>query len=203
MSVEQRAIGEEILLDAWEVEEREGFHYTEKQILAGFLSKQILYPCYDAVFKGVFLNDEGYVLLKDLISWAIFQGKRKVLDLTVISSEPVVSLLGDKIFRCDIVVVLDNKEQCNIEMQIVHQEGLCSRMVIQTAKLHASQAKKGMEAIEIKPTLALWIMPFDFTKLENCYNSARLRFDQETESTMSDDIQFHFFEFAKLLKNPD
>ena len=118
MSLEQREIAEDILLQAWEEEDIEGFHYTENQIFAHFLSKQILYPCYDPVFKALFLNDEGYVLLKDLISWTIFQGQRKILDLTVLSSEPVVSLIGDKIFRCDIMVVLDNKEQCNIEMQM-------------------------------------------------------------------------------------
>ncbi|NUM33351.1 MAG: Rpn family recombination-promoting nuclease/putative transposase [Candidatus Brocadiae bacterium] len=197
LGAEQREKAEEILLEAWEEEEREGFHYTENQILASFLSNQILYPCYDAVFKGVFLNDEDYVLLKDLIFWTIFQGQRKVEKLVVTSTEPASNIMGDKIFYCDIMVILDNKEQCNIEMQLVNQEGLSSRMVIQTCKLHASQAKRGFTPIEVKPTYSLWIMPFSFTQQKSCYSSARLRFDQDEKKVMSDDIQIHFFEFTK------
>ena len=63
LSPEKKELAEEILIQAWEEEEKDGFHYTENQILASFLSKQILYPCYDAVFKGIFLNDSDYVLL--------------------------------------------------------------------------------------------------------------------------------------------
>ena len=120
----------------------------------------------------------------------------------MISSEHVVTLLGFKMFRCDVVAVLDNKEECNIQIQLLHQEWLPSCMLLQTAKLHALQAKNTFQITAIKPTFALWIMPFDFTRLENCHNSARLRFDQDTNKVMSDDIPFHFFEFAKLHKNP-
>ena len=202
LNEEQKEEAERILIKAWKEEEKEGFEYTESQILASFLSNQILYPCFDAVFKAIFLNDNDYVLLKDLIFWTIFQGKRKVVELKVTSTEPVISLFGDKIFKCDIIVTLDSKEKCNVEMQLAQYKGLSSRMVIQTAKLHASQIKRGMEYFAIKPTFALWIMPFNFTKLETCYNSARLRYDQSPKDVMSDDIQIHFLEFNKpMAKN--
>lgn len=131
LSPEQKEMAEEILMQAWEEEDTQGFRYSDQQLLACFLSKQILYPCSDAVFKAIFLDDEGYILLKDLISWTVFQGKRQILDLTVLPSEQNISVFGDKIFHCDIVAVLENKEKCNIEMQLTHHEGLSSRMVIQ------------------------------------------------------------------------
>ncbi|NUM36851.1 MAG: PD-(D/E)XK nuclease family transposase, partial [Candidatus Brocadiae bacterium] len=191
LNSEQKEMAEEIIMQAWEEEDTQGFRYSDQQLLACFLSNQILYPCSDAVFKAIFLNDEGYVLLKDLICWTIFQGQKKILDLTVLPSEQNISVFGDKIFHCDILVVLENNEKCNIEMQLTHHEGLSSRMVIQAAKLHVSQAKKGLEFLSIKPTLSLWIMPFDFTGFQDCYSSARLRFDQDSAKIMSDDMQFH------------
>jgi len=197
LSPEQKEAADDILIQAWIEEDQQGFHYSEKQILANFLSQQILYPCYDAVFKAIFLNDEDYTLLKDLISWAVFEGQRKIIELELISSEPIVGLNDEKIFHCDIVVMLDTEQQCNIEMQLANHMGLASRIILQTAKLHAAQAKRGIKFIQRKSTLALWIMPFDFTKLEYCHNSARLRFDQSPDKILSDDLQFHFFEFTK------
>ncbi|NUM35751.1 MAG: hypothetical protein HUU50_14485 [Candidatus Brocadiae bacterium] len=35
------------------------------------------------------------------------------------------------------------------------------------------------------------IIPFDFTGFQDCYSSARLRFDQDSAKIMSDDMQFH------------
>ena len=54
LSPEQREIANDILIQSWMEEDQQGFQYTEKQVLASFLSRQILYPCYDAVFKAVF-----------------------------------------------------------------------------------------------------------------------------------------------------
>ena len=196
LSEEQREEAEDILVQAWQEEEK-GLQFTESQILADFLTKQILYPCYDPVFKAVFLTDENYVLLKDLLMWTIFGGKKKIESLTVSLTEPIIEFFDDRAFRCDIVVVLDTQEKCNIEMQVVNHKGLTSRMVMQTSKLHVSQAKRALSFIKIKPTYSLWIMPFDFTELEGCYHSARLRYDDQNDKVMSHDLQLHFFEFSK------
>ena len=48
---EQREMAEDILMQAWEEEDTQGFRYSDQQLLACFLSNQILYPCSDAVFK--------------------------------------------------------------------------------------------------------------------------------------------------------
>ena len=97
LSAVQRREGEEILLRAWQEEEEAGGDaYSDYQILANFLSSQILFPCHDAIFKAIFLSDKEFTLLKDFLTNVLFLGKRKVETIEPQMTEIPVSNFAEK-----------------------------------------------------------------------------------------------------------
>jgi len=154
----------------------------------------------------IFLDDEDYILLKDLIEWVIFEGKRKITFLRVDYNEIKKDGYKEKTFVVDLYIIIDHSDQCNIEVQISNSPGLPSRMVGQATKLHSSQFKKGhkFDGKNTTPTItthSLWILCFDYTKnKEHFYSNACLRYGHEPHDVMSSDIQLHFLEFHKLPK---
>jgi len=179
--------------------------YSNGEILLNALQGKILYPCYDPVFKALFLDEDekekGYPALKNLIECTIFKNRRKCHILKLLYSEQSISLYGDKIFKVDIVVELDDKEKCNIEMQLANTLGLSSRMGMHVAKLHASQMKKGDSYVNICKTYTLWILVFDFTKRKGNYHTISLRYNETPHEEFNLDMQVHIFEVGKKVGN--
>jgi len=171
-----------------------------------FIERQILYPCYDGVFKMIFLDETDHSLLIDLIKWTIFEGKKEILSIEIKCEEVKKDSFFEKTFVMDIFVITDDGEQCNIEVQLLNSLGLSSRMVAQLTKLHASQFYKGHRFAGKNPdpimkTYSLWILPFDFTKeKDKFYHTIHLRYDHKPHKTFSQDISLHIYEFQKLLK---
>ena len=187
-----------------EIEERIEREATE--LFRSFIERQVLYPCYDGVFKMIFVDDKDYSLLIDLIESTIFQGKKKIKSIEIKFSEVKKDSFFEKTFIMDIFVVTDDEEQCNIEVQLLNSSGLPSRMVAQLTKLHASQFQQGHRFTGSHPhpvmkTYSLWILPFDFTKEKNkFYHTIHLRYDDKPHKIFNEDISLHIFEFQKLLK---
>lgn len=105
----------------------------------------------------------------------------------------------DKIGILDVRAETVNGTIINIEIQLANQYNMEKRTLFYWSKLFAEQLKKGHDYSELKKTITINILDFEYLKTNQYHNVYHLREDNNGH-ILTDVLEIHFIELTKFFR---
>ena len=116
----------------------------------------------------------------------------------LLDKELIPEYLLGKAARLDILAKTTGGILINIEVQIVDEYDIEQRILYYWARLYSEQLNKGKKHRELKKTISIVVMDFDWFKDDDrYYRSFQIR-DTQTNELFSDLLEIHILEVKKL-----
>ena len=162
-------------------------------------NKNKLYtPKLDIIFQVLFGEPDSQKITKDLLE-KILGVKIGKVDL---SKNPILrrEFPKDKLGILDVVVEIDNKQSCDLEMQIVESEDIIERMLYYWGKLYTRNIKAGEDYSELKRTIVILIADFEVKGLEEqgYHSKWKIIEEKERKTILTNDLELHILEIPKI-----
>ena len=158
-------------------------------------------PRVDFAFKKLFGSEENKDLLISLIN-AIVSEEEQVVEVELKNPYNLADYRADKISILDIKAKAENGRWFNVEMQIREDNNFDKRAIYYWAKLVTEQLGEGMMYKELKKTICISILDYDFVpdseEVHSCYkiiNTATGKDDR-----LHDVFELHYIELKKFKK---
>jgi len=158
-------------------------------------------PRVDFAFKKLFGSEENKDLLISLINAIISEGDQ-VVEVELKNPYNLADYRAGKMSILDIKAKAENGRWFNIEMQISEDYNFDKRAIYYWAKLVTEQLSEGMMYKELKKTISINILDYDFvpdtTEVHSCYkiiNTATGKDDR-----LHDVFELHYIELKKFTK---
>lgn len=163
-----------------------------------FSSKKMLSPKLDIVFQALF-GDVGSEKITGRFLQSILKQEVSEVDLSqniVLRREKE----DDKLGILDIMAKVNEKEYCNIEMQLVDTGEIRERILYYWSKIYARQLKKGQKYRELEKTIVILIANFEIKGLEDLkYHTEWKIMDKETRKViLTDKFELRIIELPKI-----
>lgn len=167
----------------------------------------------DIVFKRVFSKEGNEDILKALLE-AILE--IPIRDVVVKNPELPRNLYESKAGILDVKVEIDKNIICNIEMQVKDLKNMDKRSTYYMSKILSDELKKNEKYTEVKNTIVINLLNFEFYKRNSYHSIAHMKFEKTKENAFIDlgyqnedeiatqDLEMHFIEIPKFVKkNPE
>ena len=156
---------------------------------------KILSPKLDVVFQALF-GERGSEKITKRFLQSILKEEISEVDL----SQNVVLRREREDNKLDIVAKLNEKEYCNIEMQLVDTGEMKERILYYWSKIFTRQLKKEQEYKEIEKTIVILIANFEIKGLEDLkYHTEWKIMDKETQKViLTDKFELRIIELPKI-----
>lgn len=163
-----------------------------------FSSKKMLSPKLDIVFQALF-GDVGSEKITGRFLRSILKQEVSEVDLSqniVLRREQE----DDKLGILDIIAKINEKEYCNIEMQLMDTGEIRERILYYWSKIYARQLKKGQKYRELEKTIVILIANFEIKGLEDLkYHTEWKIMDKETQKViLTDKFELRIIELPKI-----
>lgn len=163
-----------------------------------FSSKKMLSPKLDIVFQALF-GDVGSEKITGKFLQSILKQEVSEVDLSqniVLRREQE----DDKLGILDIIAKINEKEYCNIEMQLVDTGEIRERILYYWSKIYTRRLKKGQEYKELEKTIVILIANFAIKGLEDLkYHTEWKIMDKETQKViLTDKFELRIIELPKI-----
>lgn len=163
-----------------------------------FSSKKMLSPKLDIVFQALF-GDVGSEKITGKFLQSILKQEVSEVDLSqniVLRREQE----DDKLGILDIIAKVNEKEYCNIEMQLVDTGEIRERILYYWSKIYARQLEKGQKYRELEKTIVILIANFEIKGLEDLkYHTEWKIMDKETQKViLTDKFELRIIELPKI-----
>ena len=163
-----------------------------------FSSKKMLSPKLDIVFQALF-GEVGSEKITGRFLQSILKQEVSEVDL----SQSIVlrrEQEDDKLGILDIMAKINEKEYCNIEMQLVDTGEIRERILYYWSKIYARQLKKGQKYRELEKTIVILIANFEIKGLEDLkYHTEWKIMDKETQKViLTDKFELRIIELPKI-----
>lgn len=160
--------------------------------------RKMLSPKLDIVFQALF-GEVGSEKITRRFLQSILQEKISEVDL----SQNVMlrrEREDDKLGVLDIIAKINEKEYCNIEMQLVDMGEIKERILYYWSKVYARQLKKGQKYRELEKTIVILIANFAIEGLEDLkYHTEWKIMDKETQKViLTDKFELRIIELPKV-----
>ena len=165
---------------------------------------KLLDPKIDYVFKRIF----GYIgneeITKELISSII----GKEINNVELDNNPILEkdLLDDKVGILDIRAKIEDKINCNIEMQIVDRKNIEKRILYYWSKLYNMNIKTGKEYENLEKVIVILITDYEIESLKEIkkYETKwNIREEEYQKVILTDVMEFYIIELPKYEKYKD
>ena len=164
-----------------------------------------LSPSNDFVFQKLFGTEENKDLLIALLN-AILQlpEDKRLTDVTVIGGARLdKDRFEDKTGILDVRATTAKGTIINIEVQLANQYNMEKRTLFYWSRLFAGQLEKGHDYSELKKTITINILDFNYLEPSQYHNVYHLREDR-VGHILTDVLEIHFIELPKFCKEkPD
>ena len=165
------------------------------------MSKNLFNLKNDYIFKRTFgySGDEDVtkIFLRDIL-------KTNISDISLNNNTITEKeLLDDKVGILDIKAVINNRVQCDIEMQVVKQCDIEKRIVFYWSKMFSNQIKSGKTYESLNKTIAILIADFELDTLQNIKKYAtkwNLREEEYHSVILTDVLEIYIIELPKFSK---
>lgn len=139
---------------------------------------KLLSPKIDVVFQALFGEVGNERITKKFLE-NIMNRKIESIDL---NQNPILrrELKDDKIGVLDIIAKLDNKENCNVEMQIIDKKNIVERILFYWSKLYIRSIKKGIDYDKLEKTIVILITDFEIENLKDVPALSKWQLREET-----------------------
>jgi predicted transposase/invertase (TIGR01784 family) len=158
-------------------------------------------PRVDFAFKKLFGSEENKDLLISLIN-AIVSEQEQVVEVTLKNPYNLADYRAGKMSILDIKARSENNRWFNVEMQISEDYNFDKRAIYYWAKLVTEQLSESMMFKELKKTISITIMDFNFipeTKdVHNCYKIINTATGKDDK--LHDIFELHYVELRKFKK---
>lgn len=160
----------------------------------------------DYAFKRIFGTEEGKEALLGFLNAVLKPPPGKELaDLELLDRELDPEYLLDRAARLDILAKTAGGALINVEVQITNRSDIDRRTLFYWAKLYQGQLKTGQGFSDLRRTITINILGFDWFPDERYHHVFRLR-EVETGQELNDHLEIHFLELKKVKRrewNPD
>ncbi|MFI2959740.1 Rpn family recombination-promoting nuclease/putative transposase [Priestia sp. JSM ZJ58] len=106
----------------------------------------------------------------------------------------------DKLSILDLLATLNNGTQVNIEIQLRNTHDMVKRSLYYWSKLYTSQMQEGMPYRALRKTITINLLDFILFSLDEEFQTTGQLWDTTKQRVLSDDIEIHFVEIPKLVK---
>ena len=163
----------------------------------------------DYIFKKIFAKEENNSKLKDFLEAILNIEIKKVI---VKNPEIPKNMLDEKLAILDIRAEINEDTIIDIEMQVANQYNISERSTIYTAKMITSDVKVSEEYRNMKKTISINILDFNYFKTNTYHNVAHMKFEkikkeeyvdmgyEEEQETVTEKVEMHFIELPKFVQ---
>jgi len=159
-------------------------------------------PRVDFAFKKLFGSEENKDLLISLIN-AIVSVEEQVVEVTLKNPYNLADYRVGKMSILDIKARSENNRWFNVEMQISEDYNFDKRAIYYWAKLVTEQLSEGMMFKELKKTISINILDFNFIpateEVHSCYKIINTNTGKDDK--LHDIFELHYIELKKFTKN--
>ncbi|WP_235190150.1 Rpn family recombination-promoting nuclease/putative transposase [Bacillus gaemokensis] len=106
----------------------------------------------------------------------------------------------DKLSILDLLATLDNGTQVNIEIQLRNTHDMVKRSLYYWSKLYTSQMQEGMPYRSLRKTITINLLDFILFSHDEAFHTIGQLWNTKSQQLLSDDIEIHFVEIPKLVK---
>ena len=161
-------------------------------------------PRVDFAFKKLFGSEENKDLLISLIN-SIVSEEEQVVEVELKNPYNLADYRADKISILDIKARDENGRWFNVEMQIREDNNFDKRALYYWAKLVTEQFSEGMMYKDLKKTISISILDYDFVpdteEVHSCYKILNTATGKDDK--MHNAFELHYIELKKFKKTYD
>jgi len=155
-------------------------------------------PKLDVIFQTLFGEVGSEKVTKKFVE-SILEEKFEKIDLSknqILRSESI----EDKMGILDVVIELEGKINCDVEMQVVEKEDLIERLLFYWSKMYIKGIKKGEEYSTLKRTIVILIADFEVKSIKELeyHTKWKLIEEKERKVILTDKLEIHIIELPKL-----
>ena len=158
-------------------------------------------PRVDFAFKKLFGSEENKDLLISLINAIVYE-RDQVVDVSLKNPYNLADYRAGKMSILDIKALGSNGRWFNIEMQISEDYNFDKRAIYYWAKLVTEQLSEGMMFKELKKTISINFLDFNFIPdrddVHSCYKIINTATGQDDR--LHDIFELHYIELRKFKK---
>ena len=161
-------------------------------------------PRVDFAFKKLFGSEENKDLLMSLIN-AIVSSEEQVVEVELKNPYNLAAYQAGKMSILDIKAKAENGRWFNVEMQISEDYNFDKRAIYYWAKLVTEQLSEGKMYKELKKTISINILDFNFIpdniEVHNCYKIINTATGKDDK--LHDIFELHYVELRKFSKSTE
>jgi len=155
-------------------------------------------PIVDFVFKRIFGTEENKDLLLSFLNATLKPEEGSQLkEITLVDPHINADQVGDKASILDVRAKTKTGEQINIEVQLHNKYDMEKRSLYYWAKMYEGQLAEGEPYRNLKKTVTISIIDFEYLPTDSYHSVFRLREDEEG-FVLTDDLEIHFLELPKV-----
>ena len=153
------------------------------------------------MFKRIFGHIGNEDITASLISSIV---EKKITNVELDNSTILEKdLLDDKVGILDIRAKIDNKINCNIEMQVVDHNNIEKRIMFYWSKEYSRSIKKGQDYNKLEKTICILIIDYELKKLEKIpkyITNWNLREEDYGKFILTDVLELYIIELPKFTR---
>lgn len=173
------------------MEENRNFHSNGKRLLS---------PKTDIVFQVLFGEIGSEEITKEFLKAILKENITKV-DL---SKNPILRRMtpNDKMGILDVIVKIDDKITCNIEMQLAKRDDIIPRLLYYWSRAYMRNIHKNDDYNNLDRTIVILIAGFDVEGLEELsyYTKCQLIESENRKHILTDFMEVDIIELSKIYK---
>ncbi len=160
----------------------------------------------DFIFQRIFGRKENKDILISFLNAILeLEGTDKLDDIEIIENTKLEKdRIEDKQGIVDVLAKTFSGMQITIEIQLINQYNMDKRTLFYWAKLFSDQLGEGKPFNELKKTITINILDFDYVGISNYHTVFHLWEDKNKDYKLTDVLEIHFIELSKFKKvQPD
>jgi predicted transposase/invertase (TIGR01784 family) len=106
----------------------------------------------------------------------------------------------DKLSIIDLLATLNNGTRVNIEIQLRNASDMIKRSLYYWGKLYTSQMQEGMSYRHLRKSITINLLDFTLFRDEESFHTVGKLFSTKTHEALTEDLEIHFVEIPKLVK---
>lgn len=157
-------------------------------------------PFTDVGFKKIFGQEVTKDILIDFLN-ALFEGEKRIRDITFLDKELLPEYLDDRGLIYDIYCTTESGEQFIVEMQNKQQVNFKERALFYMSHAIARQGERGTKWLfRVKAVYGVFFMNFYLNGTPGKLRTDVILVDRDTHAPFSDKLRLTFLELPSFLK---
>ncbi|TDT51994.1 putative transposase/invertase (TIGR01784 family) [Fonticella tunisiensis] len=110
-----------------------------------------------------------------------------------------IETINDKIGILDVRVITEKGTNINVEIQLINRYNMINRTLFYWARLYAGQIKRGSDYRDLRKTITINILNFNYID-EDSYHTTYHLHEDESKKMLTDLLEIHFVELPKFIE---